>query len=348
MLTKPKLLLCLAFAAVLAGCDGGNPGVDASSMDAGIITGQPLESQRALIARANSKFQLTDITSLVQGGLLGIEASQEGTIPGLPVDDLMVLQNANGLVWFVERSREFKQGEEIPVKTLMNSLNEKYGPFTITHSENEKEFSLGWIFDQQGKLVILNFESPDTGFDGPKELVKQWASERKAWMSNNQGKFVFINSTTDLRNLKFGAVIEATMSNEEGIMNERLSQKALAGFIVDKYNLMANSDGIPVERNGSFVDKNGNPVNVSMDAIENDATNFVLDFLGNRLVSHFDVTITDRSLSSKTDFVIREGVERATFQKEARKKARAGIKQLEQKAGEGIEQGLGQLLNNLK
>jgi hypothetical protein len=111
----------------------------------GIEIGSAFTSAKPLMMKANAGYQITDLT---QGGkVMGYNAV--AMKDGNPVDQLLVLQNESGKVWFIGRGQRLAQGERIKHATLLASLREKYGP--------ESAISLGsngphWQFNRAGAL----------------------------------------------------------------------------------------------------------------------------------------------------------------------------------------------------
>ena len=111
----------------------------------GVEIGSDFTAAKPLMMKANAGYQITDLT---QGGkVMGYNAIF--LKDGNPVDQLVVLQNASGKVWFVARGQRLTQGERIKRETLLSSLRQKYGP--------ESAISLGsngphWQFDRKGAI----------------------------------------------------------------------------------------------------------------------------------------------------------------------------------------------------
>lgn len=111
----------------------------------GVEIGSAFSAAKPLMMKANAGYQITDMT---QGGkLAGYNAVFQKD--GKPVDQLVVLQNAAGVVWFVARGQSLAQGERMKQATLLSSLRAKYGA--------ESGISIGtggpfWQFDRAGSV----------------------------------------------------------------------------------------------------------------------------------------------------------------------------------------------------
>ncbi|MDR3055405.1 MAG: hypothetical protein LBU53_08395 [Zoogloeaceae bacterium] len=238
MFTKLKFLLCLAFAAALTGCDK-LPGFSPSSVSvaavdiAGVTIGTPLASQKSLIANVNPNYQLKDFSSMNSRQLgietLGIEAVQNDNELGRPLDELIVLQNSNELVWYIERSQKFKKGAEIHHKTLMDALKEKYGSPTLSKfsdklgSKEFSQFTMMWMFNQQGTLLTQNSLEEAT-----KNRIEPCPC----------------------------VVIDVTMNNDEGIVSEIDLVDENGKPIDNRLAAKKDENGRPIDENGNPVDKN--------------------------------------------------------------------------------------------
>lgn len=114
----------------------------------GIKTGVSLASQRALIAKVNPKYQLTNITDL-SGKVVGLQAVVNNG--GLVSDGMLVLQDSTGTVWFVGRKQVLAEGSRMTTDVLLKSLSEKYG--TLNRAVPNTYL---WQFDRSGKLHLDN------------------------------------------------------------------------------------------------------------------------------------------------------------------------------------------------
>jgi hypothetical protein len=111
----------------------------------GIELGSAFSAARPLMMKANAGYEITDLKR--NGKVAGYSALF--VKDGAPVDQLVVLQNAAGAVWFVARAQRLAQGERIKHETLLATLRAKYGP--------ESGISLGsngpsWQFNRAGAL----------------------------------------------------------------------------------------------------------------------------------------------------------------------------------------------------
>lgn len=111
---------------------------------AGIKIGDSFSAQKSLITKANSDYQLTDIT-LTDGSTIGIKAIAQKN--GKATDYMLMLHNSSDIVWFIGRAQVFEKGSRINPDTLYSSLKEKYGSFSDASSDP------AWYFDRQGKLL---------------------------------------------------------------------------------------------------------------------------------------------------------------------------------------------------
>lgn len=132
-----------------------------AAMDiSGVEIGSAFTAAKPLMMKANPGYQITDLT---QGGkVMGYNAVF--VKDGNPVDQLVVLQNESGKVWFIGRGQRLAQGERIKHATLLSSLREKYGA--------ESAISLGsngphWQFNRAGALYKGELSTgPCTGMAG--------------------------------------------------------------------------------------------------------------------------------------------------------------------------------------
>ncbi len=113
---------------------------------AGVQIGIPFLPQKNLIAKANPGYQLNDI-KFSNGKTVGINAIAQKD--GRVVDQMVVIHNDAGVVWFIGRAQAPEKGSRIKLDTLLSSLKEKYGQYS--------DLSLGsggpsWQFDRQGAL----------------------------------------------------------------------------------------------------------------------------------------------------------------------------------------------------
>ncbi|UYZ82748.1 hypothetical protein MTZ49_08980 [Entomomonas sp. E2T0] len=112
---------------------------------AGIKIGESFSAQKSLITKANSDYQLNDITR-PGGNTVGINAIAKKD--GRVIDQMLVIHNDSGIVWFVGRAQALEKGARINPDTLMSSLKEKYG----NYSEISGTGGPRWYFDRQGTL----------------------------------------------------------------------------------------------------------------------------------------------------------------------------------------------------
>lgn len=110
---------------------------------AGVKLGIPLSAQKTLIAKANPAYQLEDV-KLRNGVVVGVTgvARKNKKI----VDQMVVLQDKTGIVWFVTRGQTFDKGDRLKADAFAASLKEKYGPVTRVFGS-----TLTWSYDRSGK-----------------------------------------------------------------------------------------------------------------------------------------------------------------------------------------------------
>lgn len=118
----------------------------------GIQLGQSFPAVKELVKKVNPAYELNDI-KWSDGKLGGLNATVKRK--GYVVDQFVVLQNKAGKVWFVGRAQQLEKGARVKPDVLLDSLKEKYGPYT--------ELSTGsggpsWNFDRNGKL----YQGPTT------------------------------------------------------------------------------------------------------------------------------------------------------------------------------------------
>jgi hypothetical protein len=133
-----KLTSFVAFSALMSA----GPVMAAQDI-AGVKLGIPLSVQKSLIAKANPAYQLEDIKlrNGVVAGVTGIARKNQQI-----VDQMVVLQDKTGIVWFVTRGQALDKGNRLQPGAFTASLKEKYGPVS-----REQEDALSWSFDRSGK-----------------------------------------------------------------------------------------------------------------------------------------------------------------------------------------------------
>ena len=155
---------CFATALVSAGAfaQAGNYDI------AGVKIGLPLSTQKAVIAKANPNYQMTDIKDNA-GKVIGLEASVQNW-DGELVDRFIALQGNSGKVWFIARAQDVASPESpkgMLGTTLLSALKEKYGVPTDVPSDREV-----WYFDRQDRKIPRGAQTGCSGsvFGAPLQI----------------------------------------------------------------------------------------------------------------------------------------------------------------------------------
>jgi len=116
----------------------------------GIQVGSPLAEQKAAITKINPSYRFSDMIYST-GKIVGVHAVAQKN--GVPVDQFLAMQDDSGIVWLAARSQVLEKGERIKPDVFLNSLLEKYGPYTGLRglSPFSKDEPM-WQFDRQGNL----------------------------------------------------------------------------------------------------------------------------------------------------------------------------------------------------
>jgi hypothetical protein len=127
---------------------------------AGIQIGVPFSFQKDLIAEVNPGFTLTDMTENNLGKkVIGIRAV---ATKGSQSDQMIVLYDDAGIVWFVGRSQNLEAGSRIKRETLFAALKDKYGENSPGEPKTVMDMKL-WAFDRQGVITSASGESFGVG-----------------------------------------------------------------------------------------------------------------------------------------------------------------------------------------
>jgi hypothetical protein len=118
----------------------------------GIQIGIPLQTQKAAIATINPSYQFSEL-KYGNGQIVGVEAVAQKN--GINTDQFVVLQDGSGIVWLTARAQVLEKGERIKPDIFLDSLIEKYGPY----SGLRFDYYPVWQFDRQGNLYQGNLSA---------------------------------------------------------------------------------------------------------------------------------------------------------------------------------------------
>jgi hypothetical protein len=122
--------------------------VQAATPDvAGITVGITITNAKTLLSKINPSYKITELKS-TKGKILGLKASARGQ-PQNGADQMVVMTNDAGFVWFVARQQDYDKGQFIAQEAFEKALIEKYGEPTT--SQFDGIISKRWEIERNGK-----------------------------------------------------------------------------------------------------------------------------------------------------------------------------------------------------